>query len=74
MDSGDRLPERELAERLVTNLMRLRQDEARLEDILSRGRDRRPITAVVANLADPRDSGRKKAADGIRRSMRQRSQ
>jgi hypothetical protein len=66
--------EREPAARLVTELMRLRQDEARLEDILSRGGDRRPITAVVANLADPRDPGPKKAADRIRRSMRQRSQ
>jgi hypothetical protein len=45
--------EREPAERLVSELMRLRQDEALLRDILSRRRDRRPVTAVVANLADP---------------------
>ena len=66
--------EREPAERLVSELMRLRQDEALLKDILSRRRDRRPVTAVVANLADPKDPGRKKAVDRIRRSMRPRSQ
>jgi hypothetical protein len=66
--------EREPAERLVSELMRLRQDDALVEDILSRGRDRRPITAVVANLADPKDPGRKKAVDRIRRSMRPRSE
>jgi hypothetical protein len=66
--------EREPAERLVSELMRLRQDEALLKDILSRRRDRRPVTAVVANLADPKDPGRKKAVDRIRRSMRPRYQ
>jgi hypothetical protein len=45
-----------------------RQDEALLKDILSRRRDRRPVTAVVANLADPKDAGRRKAviASGAR--------
>lgn len=66
--------EREPAEHLVSELMRLRQDQALLEDILSRGRDRRSITAVVANLANPKDPGRRKAVDRIRRSMRPRSQ
>ena len=66
--------ERDHAERLLSELMRLRLDEALLKDILSRGRDRRPITAVVANLADSKDPGRKKAVDHIRRSVRPRSQ
>jgi hypothetical protein len=66
--------EREPAERLVSQLMRLRQDDALVKDILSRGRDRRAITAVVANLVNPKDPGRKNAVYRIRRSMRLRSE
>jgi hypothetical protein len=72
--------ERPAAEQLLMDLVRLRKDDALFNDILgtplsllgSRG-TRTPITAVVADLADPRDAGRKKAVARVRRCMRSRA-
>ncbi|OGF04723.1 MAG: hypothetical protein A2W00_09520 [Candidatus Eisenbacteria bacterium RBG_16_71_46] len=62
--------ERRGAERLVEELARLRKNEAIFQDILGWRGHRIPITAVVANLADPRDPGLKKALARIARSFR----
>ena len=53
--------EREAAERLIAELGRVRKDEDLFNDILGLRDSRIPITAVVANFADPDDPGRKKA-------------
>jgi hypothetical protein len=59
------------AEQLVADVHWLRKDDALFNDMIGwRGR-RRPITAVVANLADPGDAGRKKAVGRVRRTIRQ---
>ncbi len=65
--------ERERGERLIADLVRLRKDEALFRDILGPLGSRTPITAVVANLADPDDPGRKKAVARARRSLRSRA-
>jgi hypothetical protein len=65
--------ERVLAEQLVADVRRLRKDEALFKDILSWRGYRTPITAVVANLVDPSDTGRNKALGRVRRTIRQRS-
>jgi hypothetical protein len=63
--------ERASAEQLVADVHWLRKDDALFNDMIGwRGR-RRPITAVVANLADPGDAGRKKAVGRVRRTIRQ---
>ncbi len=65
--------EREAAERFVAEVVRLRKEEEVFQDVLSfRGR-RSQITAVVANLGDPHDPGRKKALARVRRALRVRS-
>lgn len=58
------------AEELVADALRLRKDQALFDDILGWRGHRTPITAVVADLADPRDPGRRKAVARIRRSLR----
>jgi hypothetical protein len=58
------------AEQLVVDLARLRKDDALFSDILGTRGHRTPITAVVANMADPRDAGRKKAVARVRRTIR----
>ncbi|MGI8610390.1 MAG: hypothetical protein ACR2MY_14405 [Candidatus Dormibacteria bacterium] len=65
--------ERSSADELVADVARLRQDEALFKDILSFRGDRVPVTAVVANLADPKDAGLKKALSRTRRVIRSRS-
>ncbi|MHB1526858.1 MAG: hypothetical protein ACYCZN_11380 [Candidatus Dormibacteria bacterium] len=62
--------ERSGAEQLAADALRLRQDKALFDDILGWRGQRTPITAVVADLADPRDPGRRKAIARIRRSLR----
>jgi hypothetical protein len=52
------------------DLARLRKDDALFKDILGWGGHRTPITAVVANIADGRDAGRKKAVARVRRAIR----
>ena len=62
--------ERGAGEQLVADLVRLRKEEKLFNDVLGfRGR-RTPITAVVANLAQPSDPGRRKALARVRRAFR----
>jgi hypothetical protein len=65
--------ERQRGEQLVADVGRLRKDAALLDDILGFRGSRIPVTAVVANLADPRDAGTKKAVARVRRALRTRS-
>ncbi len=65
--------ERRRADELVSNLVKLRQDEELFSDILGYRGNRIPITAVAANLADPADPGAKKAIAKVRRVVQSRS-
>jgi len=65
--------ERAAGERLLADVVRLRKDENIFKDVLSFWGSRALITAVVANLADPNDPGRKKALARVRRALRARS-
>jgi hypothetical protein len=58
------------AELLVADVQRLRTNDALFRDILGWPGHRTPITAVVANIADPSDTGRKKALTRVRRTLR----
>ena len=60
--------ERDSAERLVSDVARLRADGELFRDILSR-RVRR-VTAVVANVEERGDPGLKKALARVRRAVR----
>src|SRR2546428_12683367 len=62
--------ERPPAEQLLVDLARLRNDDALFNDILGTRGHRTPITAVVANISDPRDAGQKKAIARVRRTIR----
>ena len=62
--------ERPAAEQLLVDLARLRNDDALFNDILGWRGHRTPITAVVANISDPRDAGRRKAIARVRRTIR----
>ena len=61
--------ERPRAEELVADVGRLRKDAALFDDILGSRGTRIPVTAVVANLADPEDRDRKKALARVRRAI-----
>jgi hypothetical protein len=63
--------ERASAEQLVADVHRLRKDDALFDDIVGWRGHRLPITAVVANLVDPGDAGRKKGVGRVRRTIRQ---
>jgi hypothetical protein len=52
--------ERPADEQLLVDLARLRMDDALFKDILGGHGNRLPITAVVANMVDAGDAGRKK--------------
>lgn len=62
--------ERDAGDRLLVELARIRGDEVVLKDVLSFRGHRVPITAVVADLADPADAGRKKAVARVRRAIK----
>jgi hypothetical protein len=62
--------ERQAAEQLLVDLARLRKDGALFNDILGTRGHRTPIMAVVADVADSRDAGRKKAIARVRRTIR----
>ena len=62
---GERAP----AEQLAADALRLRRDPALFNDILGWRGHRTAITAVAADLTDPRDPGRRKAVARIRRSL-----
>ncbi|MHB8451458.1 MAG: hypothetical protein ACYDAQ_13560 [Mycobacteriales bacterium] len=61
---------RQAAEALVADLVRLRKDKELAADLLGPRGNRIPVTAVVADLADPDDPGRKKAIARTRRAIR----
>jgi sugar phosphate isomerase/epimerase len=54
-------------------VVRLRKDKELVADILGTRGNRIPVTAVVADLADPNDPGWKKAIARTRRAIRSRS-
>jgi hypothetical protein len=58
------------AEALLADVVRLRNDDAVFADILAPLGSRVPITAVVANLTRPAEPGTKKALARIRRVIR----
>jgi hypothetical protein len=60
------------AEALVAEVARLRKDKELAADILGTRGNRIPVTAVVADLADPNDAGRKKAIARARHGIRSR--
>lgn len=62
--------ERKRAEQLIADVVRLRKDEALFKDILGVRGTKIPVTAVVANLTNPGDPGRKKALARVRRALR----
>jgi hypothetical protein len=62
--------ERRRAQGLLEEVRRLRVDRAVFADVLGWRGSRVPITAVVADLADPRDAGTRKAVARVRRSVR----
>ena len=53
------------AQQVVDDVHRLRRDDVLFKDILGWRGHRLPVTALVANLADPRDAGRRKAVAGF---------
>jgi len=57
------------AEELVADVGRLRKEPALFHDILGTRGTRTPVTALVANLADPEDPGRRKAVARVRRAL-----
>jgi len=61
---------RRTAEALVADVVRLRRDKELAADILGTRGNRIPVMAVVADLADPNDPGRKKAIARTRRAIR----
>ena len=62
--------ERRRAQGLLEEVRRLRVDRAVFADVLGWRGSRVPITAVVADLADPRDAGTRKGVARVRRSVR----
>jgi hypothetical protein len=62
--------ERRRAQGLLEEVRRLRVDRAVFADVLGWRGSRVPITAVVADLAEPRDAGTRKAVARVRRSVR----
>jgi hypothetical protein len=63
--------ERPHAERLIADVARIRKDPEVFDEILGWRGSKLPITAVVANLVDARDTGTRKALARIRRTIRQ---
>jgi hypothetical protein len=63
--------ERRRAHSLLEDVRRLRTDQAVFDDVLGWRGSRVPITAVVADLADPRDPGTRRAVARAKRSVRE---
>jgi hypothetical protein len=63
--------ERRQAHGLLEDVRRLRADQAVFDDVLGWHGSRVPITAVVADLADARDAGTRKAVARVKRSVRE---
>ncbi len=60
------------AERLLEDLARIRQDDHVYRDVVGFRGSKVPVTAVVAELSDPKDPGLKKALARVRRAARRR--
>lgn len=58
------------AEELCGEIPRLRKDPAVFDDVSGRSGNRVPITAVVASLTDPKDTGLSKCFSRVRRTLR----
>lgn len=65
--------ERHMAESLIEDVARLRKEEAIFRDVIGSRGPRLPITAVIANLWDPKDAGLKKAVARVKRATKRRS-
>ena len=63
--------ERRRAHGLLEDVRRLRADQAVFDDVLGWRGSRMPVTAVVADLADARDAGTRKAVARVKRSVRE---
>jgi hypothetical protein len=64
--------ERKRGEELVAEVKRLRTDEAVFRDVFDLRGTRIPITALTADVSDPRDPGLRKALTRIKRTLRRR--
>jgi hypothetical protein len=62
--------ERDSGEVLLAEVARLRTDQVVFDDVMGWRGSNVQITAVAANLADPKDPGVKKALAGVRRVLR----
>jgi hypothetical protein len=62
--------DRRTAEALCAEIPRLRKDQAVFNDFIGLFGNRRPITAVAANLAHRKDAGLRKCFSRVRRSLR----
>jgi hypothetical protein len=62
--------ERRRAHSLLEDVRRLRADQAVFDDVLGWRGSRVPITAVIADLADARDAGTRRAVARVKRSVR----
>ncbi len=64
--------DRDAAEPMLEEIARIRSDDAVRAAVLGRFAHRTKVTAVVADLSDPKDSGTKKALTRIKRALAQR--
>jgi hypothetical protein len=64
--------DRDAAERMLDEIARIRSDEAVRTAVLGRFVHRTKVTAVVADLSDPKDPGTKKALTRIKRALAKR--
>jgi hypothetical protein len=63
--------ERRRAHGLLEDVRRLRADQAVFDDVLGWRNSRVSIAAVVADLADARDAGTRRAVARVKRSVRE---
>lgn len=66
--------DRDTAERMLEEIARIRSDDDVRAALLGRFAHRTKVTAVVADLSDPKDSGTKKALTRIKRALARRGQ
>ena len=64
--------DRAAAERMLDEIARIRSDDDVRAAVLGRFAHRTKVTAVVADLSDPKDAGTKKALTRIKRALAQR--
>ncbi len=65
--------DRHTADALIEDIARLRKDDAIHRDVLGLGGSKVPVTAVVADLLNPKDAGLKKAVARVKRATRRSS-